>query len=259
VDNRAVSEVLGFVLVFSLVLTMVIVITAAGVPALESAKDTQQRQNAMTAMDILADNIEDVYARGAPSRATEIDLHDAQLETGDHVRLNVTLNNTDAGTSQSKVWITRPIVYEGRSDTSIVYEAGGLYLVQDDGAVTRQRPPFVVEQSGSTERLYLPLLVLSSADKASIGGSTALVRTGSSSTSRPNIWFHESGGTSYNRLEITVESPRHDRWNEYLEAQGFDCSTTGTTLDCTFEGSSLGDKLDAISIVAHEIPVSFEN
>lgn len=258
-DDRAVNEVLGFILVFSLVLTMVIIVTVSGVPALNSAEDAQQRQNAMTAMDILANNVEDIYARGAPSRATEIDLHDAQLETGDHVRMTVTLHNTDAGTSQSKVWITRPIVYEGRSDTSIVYEAGGLFLVQDDGAITRQQPPFVVERSSSTERLYLPLLVLSSAERESVGGSTALVRTGSSSTSRPNIWFHETGGTSYNRLDLTIESPRHDRWKQYLEAKGFTCSTTGTTLSCQYEGSSLSDKLDTISIVAHEIPVSFEN
>jgi len=57
-DRRAVSDVVGYVLVFSLVSLTVGVVSVAGVGALQDARDVEQANNAERAFDVLGDNVE---------------------------------------------------------------------------------------------------------------------------------------------------------------------------------------------------------
>ncbi|MEA5386913.1 hypothetical protein VB779_07480 [Haloarculaceae archaeon H-GB11] len=93
-SERAVSEVVGFALVFSMIVAMVAIVTLGGMGQLQSARDFEQANNAERAFEVLADNLADVHQRGAPSRATEIDLEHAQLFVGDPVTINVSGEDT---------------------------------------------------------------------------------------------------------------------------------------------------------------------
>jgi len=55
-DGHGLSDVLGYVLVFSLVVTSVLVVTVGGLSAVENARDAERAQNAERAFDVVATN-----------------------------------------------------------------------------------------------------------------------------------------------------------------------------------------------------------
>lgn len=182
--ERAVSQVLGFVLVASLIFATLGVVYVAGLGGLEDARDAERVQNAERAFGVLADNIRDLQTEGAPSRATEVKLADAQISFDQQTTLTVNVTNTGA----SPVFSTDldPIVYSAGTGSKLVYENGALFRVDRDSAVLKQRPPGVFWADGSVSRATIPYVQTRQAGSASVGGdTTVLVRTDLISTEVP--------------------------------------------------------------------------
>lgn len=76
-NDRGVSDTLGFVFVFAIILSTVAVVTTIGMAGLQDTRDVERVNNAERAFDILGDNMEDIADRGAPSRATEVKVEEA--------------------------------------------------------------------------------------------------------------------------------------------------------------------------------------
>ena len=93
-DERGVSDVVGFVLVFALVTATVGVVYTTGIQGLTGSRDVERVNNAERAFDVFANNVDDVIRRGAPSRATEVKLADADLHYGAPVTVNLTLTGS---------------------------------------------------------------------------------------------------------------------------------------------------------------------
>lgn len=73
-DNRAVSEVVGFVLTFSLVTMAIAIVFTAGFGGLQDTQQAEQVNNVERAFDVLDTNVQEVQRQEAPSRATEMRL-----------------------------------------------------------------------------------------------------------------------------------------------------------------------------------------
>jgi hypothetical protein len=84
-ERRAVSETLGFVFAFALIVTTTGIVFTVGQGGLQNAQDQERLNNAERAMDVLAQNMNDLNRRSAPSRATEIRLSEASIAYGDPV------------------------------------------------------------------------------------------------------------------------------------------------------------------------------
>lgn len=182
-SDRAVSEVLGFVLVASLIFTTLGVVFVAGIGGLEHARSAERIQNAERAFGVLADNVEDIRVEGAPGRATEIKLADAQLSFGKST--TITVNVTNTGAAENPLFSTSldPIVYSTGTGSRIVYENGGVFRVDRDSAVLKRRPPAVFRADGSTSATTIQYVQTRQTGTASVGGdSTVLVRTDHIST-----------------------------------------------------------------------------
>jgi len=67
-DERGVSDVVGYVLIFSLIVATVGVVTTVGFSTLEDRQDAERVNNVERAFDVFANNMENVYRDGAPSR-----------------------------------------------------------------------------------------------------------------------------------------------------------------------------------------------
>jgi hypothetical protein len=87
--DRAVSDVIGYVLVFSLIIATVGIVTAVGFSTIEDRQRDERINNVERAFDVFAANVEDVYRGGAPSRATEIRLSGGTLQYGEPVTITV--------------------------------------------------------------------------------------------------------------------------------------------------------------------------
>ena len=213
--DRAASEVLSFALVFALVVSSVAIVSVSGVNSLESARDAEQMNNAERAFDILADNMADIYERGAPSRATEVSLGESQLYIGENVVFNVTARHEN-GNRITRTRDIRPIVYEGNGDRRIVYEAGATFRVERDGGLVIDEPPF----SAGSQRVMIPIVATQSPTVESMGSSTVLLRANSQGT---DLAVSNTMG-SYDSLYLNISSPRNGLWKEYLvDDPNFDC------------------------------------
>lgn len=281
-DDRAISEALGYVLIFTLVLSSVAAVSFGISTSLEQRSDAEAVNNAEAAFDVLADNIEDVYARDAPSRATEISLKTGSLSTGDNVTMEVQLEDTTGGHwpgptgSDWRSWRYRPLVFESDEGAKVVYEAGAVFRVgsnaappgsvssaSDRASIRRRDPPFVVQGGPSNEQVVLPVVHLNASTQRSIRGGTVLIRTGSHRTSLASVEkYDEPGGTDYEELKVRLTgTPRYLEWRAYFEEAGFDSCTTDDSLNrvtCTYQGAGAGNRIEVVSVVSHEVPVSLE-
>lgn len=217
-DDRGVSNVVGYLLVFSLVVSIVAIVSVSGLNTLESVRYQEQTNNAERAFDVLADNFRDIHREGAPSRATEISLQDAQLATVETTTLN--LSGWDGtGTNFSVERTSTAIVWEsqGGVPTTITYVFGGVFRTQREGSSVVVPPPFEFE----TQRTVLPIVNLRTRGPESFSGTTVRVR-GERGT--PNIVYAGDASVLPN-LTLDVTTARPETWKDYLDAQpGTDCS-----------------------------------
>ena len=213
---RGLSDLIGFVLVFGLVVAAVAVVAVGGFQVLEDARDSQQVTNAEQALDVLDGNVEDLAVRGAPRRSTEVLLSDATLAFGDPVTFNVTAG----GTNYYAANVT-PLVYRAESGSALVYVNGALLRQQGGGAAVVNEP-----RVSAGDRTLVPLVVTS----ARSGGTSAtnarrvLVRT---VVNGRDVRTFDGAGVSLN-----VTTPRAAAWERYLEDElGEDCTGPADGLD----------------------------
>ncbi len=236
-DERAVTDVIGFVLVFGLVATTVAIISVNGLGTLQDSRNAEQVNNAERAFDVLDDNMADVYQEGAPHRATEISLVKAQLNTATVARMNVTAKNTSSGNWETISTVqAQPIVWtttQGR-ETEIAYSFGAVVRAQREGGVVLNEPPLVLED----DKMFLSIVKTQTNEPKSLSGTTIRVR-GSQARSASQVLDGEL--SSFDRLRINVTTPRAGIWQRYFEQKPMtrSCSIdeeTGTErVSCTLD------------------------
>lgn len=249
-DDRGVSDVIGFILVFSLVASTVAIISLSGFDSLQGVRDSEQTNNVERAFDVLADNMGDIHREGAPSRATEINLNDAQLSTTETVTVNLTWEEKS---SRDRIDVMKttvaPIVWSGRDgNTEIVYSLGAVIRDERQGGIMASEPPFVLDE----DRMLIPIVRTVTNNPKSYGGTTArVVGLKTRSEDRRNI----TDVSNYNHLWFNITTPRAQIWQRYLERQD------STTCSLYNQGRKVGCRLtpnDEPYISLHGIEVAIE-
>jgi len=205
---RGLSDVIGFVLVFGLVVAAVAVVSVGGFQVLEDARDSQQVTNAEQAFDVLDGNVEDLAVRGAPRRSTEILLSEAELTFGDPVRFNVTAG----GTNYYATNVT-PLVYRTDGGAELVYVNGAVLRQYGDDAYLANEP-----RVSAGDRTFVPFVVTSarSSGASATNARRVLVRT---VVNGRDVRTFDDPAT---RLNVTT--PRAAAWERYLEDElAVDC------------------------------------
>ena len=249
-SERAVSEVVSYVLVFGLVVSAVGIVSVSGLSTLQDTRNDEQMANAEKAFSVLADNIADIHRRDAPSRATEISLGEAKLETADNVTMRVSVTDTGGNTWQSDQWQIRPLVYSGDEGRRLVYEAGAIYRTSNGGGVRVQDPPFVVTE----DRVLLSVVGLNRPDRQALSGSTVLIRTRRQSTSVA----YSSTASDVDTVTVDLDdTSQPELWRDYFTSAGFgSCTVSGDDVECTFDP---GSDIDQTYVVYHDIAVDIES
>lgn len=205
-DDRGVSEVLSFVLVFALVISTVALVYALGYPALVHAQDVERSNNAERAMTTIADTATEVTVRGAPSRATEVKLSEASLSFG--APTTVTVRNDTGGVVATSEF--RPLVYDGADGTRLVYAGGGVFREQEDGGFVVVRDPELVVSGSDTVILVPATTPTPTASTDAIAGQTdVLVRLERGDVTTVSTLGNVS-------VEVTADTP--EAWHALLES-----------------------------------------
>lgn len=128
-DNRGVSEILGFVLMFAILTASIGIVVTFGFGHIEQVQEAEEMRGARNGMIALAESFGDVQQRTDLSREAGLSLGGGNLDF-EESRLTV---EVDGNTYQRDVWALEHRL----NDNRVVYEGGGLF-VGAGGIVDRQ-------------------------------------------------------------------------------------------------------------------------
>lgn len=128
--ERAVSDAVGFVFVFSLIIVTIGLVWIAGVDAVSGVSTGEQLQNAERTFETIERNFDDIERRQAPSRAAEINLNGGTILVNESssIRVNVT------GTGFDRTIPTGALTYQ-LGDQRLQYENGAVVRSTDGTGV----------------------------------------------------------------------------------------------------------------------------
>lgn len=234
--DRGQSELLGYFLIFNVVVLTVLLVGATGMVGLNNAQDFQRTSSAQQGFSALANNVDDVVRRGAPSRTTEIGLADASLSFDRQTNITV---RTDNGSVENETIQLTSLVYDSGSGTRIVYTGGALLRVDGDNAVMFREPNFLLEN----DTVILPVVTLSSTDDT-IGGDTAV------SVETRDAGAAVVGAGEADTVTVEVTSPHATAWYRYLDDEA-DCDPPDSgTVTCRIDA-------DRVAVTVHTVEVRF--
>ncbi|MFB6094457.1 MAG: hypothetical protein ABEJ77_05915 [Halanaeroarchaeum sp.] len=212
------SEVLGYVLVFSLVVATVGVVYTTGLGGLQDAAETASVTNAERALIFLDDDLEALVTGEASTRATEIDVTNGAIGFGPPVTVTVT-----GGPAASVTARLTPIVYRpDRASGAVVAANGAVFRQRGGAAVPIEDPTTTI---GPTS--VVTIVRTRTRDDGIANGGRVLVRTAVTTRS---VYHLQTNGTA----TISITSPRAEAWAAVLsDATGTDCVATGGTATCT--------------------------
>jgi len=219
-DDRGVSNVVGYVLVFSLVTVTIGTVFTVGLAGVEDRQEAARLANVERAFEVLDDNVRDIQRYDDPSRSTEIRMNGGRLAVAEPT--TVWIENESGGSITGPV-TTSPIEYTS-GDTTIAYEAGALFRSDSGGTAMLSGPPFVA----AADETVLPVVRLFRVPGAATAAGDGTVQIGART---PN----NGGLTRFNATEdpheIRVASPRAPAWGRYFErTNGFEGVTANETV-----------------------------
>jgi len=222
--DRAVSNVVGFVLAFSVIVAAIGFVSVFGVEVLQDVQRLEEDNNAEIALTVLADNFEAIERGRAPRRSSELDISDGNLYVRNETEFTVEIDRS--GTNPE--FDVRPGSIEFRagpeSPERILYENGATLRgnVRADGAAAVGAEPRLVCRDDAA---ILSFVRLEESVNVGLSGGTARV-----------IGIHEGERVLYPRnvtganssvdatgVTLTISSVFDRGWVDYLaREQGWD-------------------------------------
>ncbi|WP_439025979.1 DUF7289 family protein [Haloarchaeobius sp. DT45] len=214
VDRRAVSDVIAFVIVFSIIITSVGVVYGIGFSSLNEFQEGEQKTNAARAFQALSVSLDDIQEGAAPGRSGAIQLNEGTLQVARQSRILVDVGLDGAGNSTVANNVTGSLQYSFEN-TDVAYENGAVFRKDGPNSVMIEDPSFVC----SSGQAVVSIVVLNS-DSNAIGGdinAEIISRQNETEILYPTAAPRGSGPAVEN---VSVEVPTSsfdEAWNRYFE------------------------------------------
>lgn len=223
-DDRAVSDAIGFVFIFSLILVSIGLVYVAGFDSMGDVRTGEQLRNAERTFETVERNFDDIERRQAPSRAAEINLNGGtvQVDESSSIRINVTGAPFDR------------TVDTGR----LTYSLGNQRIDYENGAVVRASDEHSVVLTDAKlecgEDVAILSVVTLGGEAGSITGTDVVTiynRRVQTNLSYPtNRTSHQTG------VNVEITSPNADGWNAYLaDRDGWEDADGDGIYTCTVD------------------------
>ena len=233
-DDRAVSEVVAFVLVFAIILGSVGILYSTGFQAMDDYQENEQLVNAERAMDALADNFNDVIRySGVNQRYGELSLRDGTITTSDSgTKLNITIDGVGGG---EPIGTNGDGTFANYSDEAtvdlgeftytsdgeiIAYEGGGLVRVGESGwSDMRKQPQITCAEDSDTAVISL---VAISSDAQTVQSSSGRGVTMAVENRSSKVYDEDDFNDDDGDVTIAIEdgdTDYEDAWNSTLSTE----------------------------------------
>lgn len=232
-SDRAVSEVLAFVLVFSLIISSVGLLYAVGFDGVENLREGQQTASGQQAFEAVAVAFDDIQRDRGIARAAPIELSDRSISVDGSSSIAVEVVDT-SGTTETVATSSGTLIYGAGRDSQVAYEAGA--VVRSDGPDSEllAREPRIRCQP-DRDRAVVSLVTI---DPDSDDFSGAQSRSGSITLNAvldqdaERTRYHTRSNASVDTLTIDYSgSPYETAWERHFQEQD-EWSAGGGTADC---------------------------
>lgn len=212
--DRGASEIVSFIITFSIITTMIGLLYTAGSVSLTEIQTGDQIQNAESVFLAMDDSFGELQEGQAPKRAGSVDLDvGASLSVIDESEIDVTVN----GAGFSRTLQTRSLEYR-LEDRTIAYETGAIFRTNDGDSAIIGRPSGIFCSPASNGSI-VSIVTLVAPNGSSVAAGTATV-TGIQRSTTLLFPADRTGATAVENVTINVTSPRESAWNRYLERSG---------------------------------------
>ena len=220
-NKKGVSEVVGYVLTFGIVVTIVGVIYASGMPVVDNMKDNSALQSMETSFVTLQSNIKKVAFGQSPLRTMKFNLVRGSIGANNGVG-SITVDGVDeAGKPFSHTLPVGNVEYTIGS-RKVVYENGAVIESTPGGNIIISDPPIFFTNYSGNKNVFISVINVSGGFSA--GGGMADMHIGGSDGGLYNVTrdthvYNSSSPVS--TLDIDINSQYRDAWERYL-CEAFD-------------------------------------
>jgi len=257
-EERAVSDLVGFVLTFALVLASVAIVATVGFDQISEARDQEQIRNSEQGMVELAESFDSVNQRADERRDAGLSLSGGRLQFLDTASLEVTVD-PPSGPSTTETIETNAIAHQ-LDDYEVAYEGGAVFsgsgrLVAYRPTVTCRGNTAIVsvvaddtdDVTVTTTRSGRERVNLVDSDGAAVIDDGIELRNTGSISDEGGILLsaaYDAGDSrvvtrrSYTSGSASVsvdysDAAYPDGWEQYGDSLGNEWSVSGDTLECT--------------------------
>lgn len=247
--ERGVSDVLAFIIVFSIIITSVALVYGTGFSSLDDVREGEQKANAERAMEALALSMNDIVAGETPRRGGSLNLGGGLLQVDESPTVSVTVEDSTDTDVYSYSNDTGTFAYTVGT-TTVAYENGGVFRSDRDASVNVRRASMTC-----TDDRAIVSLVLVRTDSGAIDseGDVEITMAKQNST----VLYRDVNGANENDVTVEIDDTQFAvGWESYLNgASEYKWSATQSgdtvTADC--------EDTDRVIVRVTVIDVTFGN
>lgn len=212
-DDRGVSGLVGYLLVFTIVLTSGVVLTTAGLTALLDSGEAGLSPTAERDIQRVDSGV-GALVDGGPRREVWLGLDGGRLAYGDRYSVTVAVDDGNGSTPDDRIEATgRPLTYAAGGSRA-TYGSG--LAATSEGTALRERPR--IRLSGSQAVLDLSVFEQASRSPGVVSGSdvpVVLERTSAETLERATDTA--DGAATERTVTVTVDGSVARAWGTYFE------------------------------------------
>ena len=244
-DDRAVRNLIGLTLTFSIIVVSVGLTATLGTQQLDAVSQSQRVENAQAGSEQLANSLERLQQQQSVVATSELDLSEGTLTV-----TNGTTMTVRATDNLNRTVSTGGLAYR-IGDSTFDYEAGALFRTDGRGNAVMLTPPTM---SCTDERAVVSVVRVTPRSATQFGGEEVTV-TATAESQELLYPLNRTGRDSAGDAEeanVTVTSPRADAWAQHFEDAG------NWTESAALEDTYVCDAVDAVYVRQTNVTIGFQ-
>ncbi|MCZ7362830.1 MAG: hypothetical protein O8C58_05795 [Candidatus Methanoperedens sp.] len=217
-SEKAVSEVMGHMIILALTITGVAMIILVGVPILNKMQDMIIIRNAEQAYTVMDTRVSKVALGDTQKQIINIEMAEGSLSviqnsSKSESYMLVELKN-DSGAIITRIPVSMGKIVYRKGDREVAYEGGGVWSKYPEGSVMLSQPEF----NYNGETITMPVVNISG--NISVGGKgkvpIKMEKIGKAQIIYPNITNLNPLSENVTTITVTIKSEYYDAWADYF-------------------------------------------
>jgi hypothetical protein len=217
-SEKAVSEVIGYIIILGLTITGIALVILVGVPSIIKLQDMSTVKNAEQAYTVLDSRVSQVALGVTPEQVIDFELQDGSLSVKPNSSSDPSyiLFQFTSGTGTANITIPMGKIVYRKGDRDVAYEGGGVWSKYPTGSVMLSPPEF--NYNGVT--ITMPIMNITGNISTGGKGKVPLKfeKKGNVTLLYPSGIYTNPISTNVSEIIITVKSEYYEAWADYFES-----------------------------------------